>query len=78
MMSWLKKVGFKDIKLVDVTDTSTEEQRSTEWMSFHSLEQFLDPDDSQKSIEGYQNNRSKSIWIATTAGSSPCGGRVIR
>jgi len=53
LMGWLKKVGFKDIKLVDETVTTTEEQRSTEWMSFHSLAQFLDPDDSSKSIEGY-------------------------
>ena len=53
MTSWLKKAGFKDIKLVDVSTTSTEEQRSTEWMTFHSLAQFLDPEDSSKSIEGH-------------------------
>ena len=53
MQLWLKKVGFKDIKLVDVTSTSNSEQRSTDWMTFHSLEQFLDPDDHSKTIEGY-------------------------
>ena len=53
MQLWLKKVGFKDIKLIDVTSTSTSEQRSTDWMTFHSLEQFLDPDDHSKTIEGY-------------------------
>ncbi|ARN74631.1 tRNA 5-methoxyuridine(34)/uridine 5-oxyacetic acid(34) synthase CmoB [Oceanicoccus sagamiensis] len=63
MMLWLKKVGFKDIQLVDVTDTSTEEQRSTEWMTFHSLQQFLDPEDSSKSIEGYPAPR-RAIFTA--------------
>jgi tRNA (mo5U34)-methyltransferase len=53
LSSWLSKAKFRDIKLIDVTDTSTDEQRSTEWMTFHSLAQFLDPNDSSKSIEGY-------------------------
>lgn len=50
---WLLKAGFKDIQLLDVTTTRLEEQRRTEWMTFYSLQQFLDPDDSGKTIEGY-------------------------
>ena len=50
---WLSKVGFRDIKLVDVSQTSVEEQRSTDWMTFHSLENFLDPEDPNKTIEGH-------------------------
>lgn len=50
---WLRKVGFKNIRLVDVSTTTTEEQRRTEWMQFHSLAQFLDPDDSTLTVEGY-------------------------
>ena len=50
---WLRKIGFKDIQLVDVTATSVDEQRSTEWMSYYSLKQFLDPTDSSKTLEGY-------------------------
>jgi len=38
---------------VDVTATSTEEQRSTDWMRFNSLQDFLDPDDPKRTIEGY-------------------------
>jgi len=33
--------------------TTVDEQRQTEWMTFHSLEQYLDPDDHSKTIEGY-------------------------
>ncbi|RLA45237.1 MAG: tRNA 5-methoxyuridine(34)/uridine 5-oxyacetic acid(34) synthase CmoB [Gammaproteobacteria bacterium] len=53
LLSWLRKLGFVDPVLVDVAVTSTEEQRSTQWMKFHSLANFLDPGDSGKSIEGY-------------------------
>ena len=50
---WLSKVGFADIQLIDVSQTSIEEQRSTDWMTFHSLTNFLDPEDRNKTIEGH-------------------------
>lgn len=53
IMLWLKRCGYKNIKLIDETCTSLEEQRSTEWMQFHSLKEFLDPDDISKTVEGY-------------------------
>jgi tRNA (mo5U34)-methyltransferase len=53
LLSWLRKLGFVDARLVDVCVTSTQEQRSTEWMRFHSLADFLDPMDASKTIEGY-------------------------
>ena len=51
--NWLKRCGFKDIKLCHVDYTSTEEQRVTPWMDYESLQQFLDPADKSKTIEGY-------------------------
>ncbi len=48
----LQRVGFKNIRVVDVNQTSIEEQRNTDWMSFESLQDFLDPDDPGKTIEG--------------------------
>jgi tRNA (mo5U34)-methyltransferase len=50
---WLARVGFKNIRVVDVAPTSLEEQRATQWMSSQSLVDFLDPDDHSKTIEGY-------------------------
>ena len=50
---WLKKVGFRDVQCLDVTATSTEEQRSTDWMRFESLPQCLDPADNTRTLEGY-------------------------
>jgi len=53
LISWMRKMGFDNIEVVDVNQTSEEEQRSTDWMTFHSLQDFLDPEDPGKSIEGY-------------------------
>lgn len=49
---WLRRAGFVDVRCVDVSRTSTEEQRSTEWMRYQSLPDFLDPQDPGKTIEG--------------------------
>lgn len=51
--SWLARAGFHDIKLVDVNQTSCEEQRQTDWINTHSLAQFLNPQDPNLTIEGY-------------------------
>jgi len=51
--TWLKKMKFQNIELIDINTTSSDEQRSTEWMSYHSLTNFLDPKDNSKTIEGY-------------------------
>lgn len=50
---WLKKAGFVDIRCVDVNITTTDEQRATDWMTYHSLGDFLDSDDNSKTVEGY-------------------------
>ena len=50
---WLKRLGFVDIKVVDVCQTSVEEQHATEWMEYESLADFLGPDNSDLTIEGY-------------------------
>lgn len=49
---WLRRVGFSDIQIVDVTPTTPDEQRSTDWMTFESLGDFLNPANSSQTIEG--------------------------
>jgi tRNA (mo5U34)-methyltransferase len=53
LLRWLDRTGFRNARVVDVTATTTEEQRSTDWMRFNSLQDFLDPDDPSKTLEGY-------------------------
>jgi tRNA (mo5U34)-methyltransferase len=50
---WLERCGFTEIACVDTNRTSCEEQRSTDWMQFESLADFLDPDDAEQTIEGH-------------------------
>lgn len=49
---WLERVGFVDIQCLDVTVTTTEEQRKTDWMQFESFEHALNPTDSTQTVEG--------------------------
>lgn len=63
LLSWLRKCGFKAPRLVDECDTSVAEQRSTEWMHFESLPDFLDPDDSSRTCEGHPAPR-RAVFIA--------------
>ncbi|MGK9173051.1 tRNA 5-methoxyuridine(34)/uridine 5-oxyacetic acid(34) synthase CmoB [Yokenella regensburgei] len=53
LKNWLEKCGFVDVRIVDVCTTTVEEQRRTDWMITESLAEFLDPNDSSKTIEGY-------------------------
>ncbi|MES0370875.1 MAG: tRNA 5-methoxyuridine(34)/uridine 5-oxyacetic acid(34) synthase CmoB [Mariprofundaceae bacterium] len=62
---WLKRTGFKHIQCVDVNVTSVDEQRSTEWMQFESLSDFLDPENRTKTIEGY-SAPIRATFIATS------------
>ncbi len=61
----LERVGFKNVRVVDINQTSIEEQRKTDWMTFDSLENFLDPNDHNKTIEGYPAPK-RAVLIANT------------
>lgn len=50
---WLELAGFREVELIDVGRTTLDEQRRTPWMTFHSLAEFLDPDDLTVTIEGF-------------------------
>jgi len=67
LLGWLRKLGFVSPQVVDVNLTSTEEQRSTPWMRFHSLADFLDPDDPGKTVEGYPAPR-RAVVVAKAPG----------
>ncbi len=60
---WLRRCNFEDIRCVNVNQTTTDEQRATGWMHFESLADFLDPDDHNKTIEGYPAPK-RAIFIA--------------
>ncbi|MFC1467330.1 tRNA 5-methoxyuridine(34)/uridine 5-oxyacetic acid(34) synthase CmoB [Verrucomicrobiota bacterium] len=53
LTGWMEQCGLENVRVVDLNQTSTEEQRSTEWMEYDSLPDFLDPNDRSKTVEGY-------------------------
>lgn len=61
--AWLLRCGFKNVRLCNVTKTTIGEQRSTQWMRFQSLKDFLDPDDDQLTCEGYPAPK-RAIFVA--------------
>lgn len=63
ILQQLGQAGFVDAICVDQNTTSLDEQRRTEWMQFHSLREFLDPDDLTKTIEGYPAPK-RGLFIA--------------
>lgn len=52
LLQWVEQAGFSEPNLLDVTRTTTREQRPTPWMTFESLEQALDPSDPSRTVEG--------------------------
>ncbi len=63
MCAWLERCGFTDIKLINTDITALEEQRKTTWIDTESLQDFLDPNDHTKTIEGYPAPK-RAIFIA--------------
>ena len=53
LKNWCLRAGFSHFKVLETSKTELEEQRKTEWIEGQSLEDFLDPDDSSKTVEGY-------------------------
>ena len=53
LQNWLEQAGLKRGQVLDVSKTTLEEQRSTEWMTFESLNECLDPEDASKTVEGH-------------------------
>lgn len=51
--TWLLRAGFQSMRIVNQSQTTTDEQRRTEWMTFDSLADALDPQDAGKTIEGW-------------------------
>jgi len=53
LCNWMKKAGFIDIDLFCSHPMSDEEQRQTDWMTFESFSDYIDPANPQLTVEGY-------------------------
>ncbi|WP_457750052.1 tRNA 5-methoxyuridine(34)/uridine 5-oxyacetic acid(34) synthase CmoB [Sulfurimonas sp.] len=53
LKNWCLRAGFDDFEVLQTSVTDGNEQRKTEWIEGQSLEDFLDPHDNSKTVEGY-------------------------
>lgn len=53
LCQWMRRLGFKNVRIVEQNYTTLEEQHTTQWMGFNSLKDFLDPNDPRKTVEGH-------------------------
>ncbi len=51
--NWLTRAGFCDVEIFFSHPMSNLEQRQTDWMEFESYDDFIDPGDPGKTVEGY-------------------------
>jgi tRNA (mo5U34)-methyltransferase len=63
----LERAGFCDVRAVDVAVTTSEEQRKTRWFDFETLDDFLDPHDRRKTVEGYPAPM-RAVFVARKEG----------
>lgn len=53
LQNWCERAKFKDFEILATKPTDETEQRKTMWIYGESLNDFLDPNDKTKTIEGY-------------------------
>ncbi|WP_331775816.1 tRNA 5-methoxyuridine(34)/uridine 5-oxyacetic acid(34) synthase CmoB [Sulfurospirillum sp. 1612] len=53
LQHWCQRAGFRTFELLCIKKTDLEEQRKTKWIEGESLDNFLDPNNHELTIEGY-------------------------
>ena len=53
LKNWCLRAGFDRVEVLAMKKTNLDEQRKTEWIDSQSLNDFLDPEDESRTVEGY-------------------------
>ena len=64
LRNWCLRAGFTGFAVLETSVTTPQEQRKTDWIEGQSLEDFLDPADPSKTVEGYP--APKRVYIRLT------------
>jgi len=51
--NWAKRAKFSNFEVLEIKKTDLNEQRKTQWIQGESLENFLNPENENLTIEGY-------------------------
>ncbi|HIQ27918.1 MAG TPA: tRNA 5-methoxyuridine(34)/uridine 5-oxyacetic acid(34) synthase CmoB [Sulfurovum sp.] len=66
LKNWCYRAGFEYVEVLETMVTESNEQRKTEWIDTQSLEDYLDPEDKTKTVEGYP--APKRVYIKAIKG----------
>jgi len=66
LSDWMYQAGLSEERVLDVSKTSTDEQRSTRWMTFESLHQCLDRENPSLTVEGHPAPVRAAVLIRVT------------
>ncbi len=64
LKNWCYRAGFDEVEVLHIKKTELDEQRKTDWIASQSLSDFLDPDDPERTVEGYP--APKRVYIKAT------------
>lgn len=64
LRNWCLRAGFTGFEVLETSVTTPQEQRKSDWIEGQSLEDFLDPDDPTKTVEGYP--APKRVYVRLT------------
>jgi len=53
LTTWVTRTDYTEVEVIDQSMTTVDEQRTTDWMTFESLREALDPDDPTRTVEGW-------------------------
>ena len=67
LVQWLTRCGFNNFNICNISATTNLEQRKTKWMPFKSLDEGLDKQNNDLTIEGYPSPK-RMIVIASLGG----------
>jgi len=66
LINWCHRAGFESVEVLETMVTESNEQRKTEWIDTQSLEDYLDPNDKTKTVEGYP--APKRVYVKAVKG----------
>ena len=53
LKNWCYRAGFEELEVLNIVKTEPKEQRKTEWINTQSLDDFLDKENKNRTVEGY-------------------------
>ena len=63
LKNWCYRAGFSKVEIISIVKTTSNEQRDTPWVGTQSLEDYLDSNDENKTVEGYPSPKRAYLKV---------------